>query len=142
MTRCGSIVFPAQPPHPALFTTDGNNTVEIDLLPAGPWFEDLKAWTWEHAFDETLAAHHVGANMAFVNRHGHHPALHNYSEIAALFLGADHLAPIKDYVFELAGRSTREGQCYDPRVLNVLERDNHEFFHWLHEREEKLPRCY
>ena len=54
LARCSSIVFPAQPPHPALFTTDGNNTVEIDLLPAGPWFKDLKAWTWEQAFEDDL----------------------------------------------------------------------------------------
>jgi hypothetical protein len=140
--QCNKIVFPAQPCHPALLTSDGQTTIEAELLPLEPWFDCLKAWTLVHAFDDTLATNSVIAKMAFTERHGHHPALSNYSDIEALFLGSDHLAPIMAYVFELAGRSTREGQCYDPRVINLLERDNEQFFQWLYKQGEKLPMCY
>jgi hypothetical protein len=139
--RCKKIIFPAQPRHPALLTSDGQSTIEAELLPLEPWFDNLKAWTWDEAFNETLAENSVGANMAFTAQHGHHPALSNYSDIIALFLGSDHLAPIMTYVFELAGRSTRDAQCYDPRVLNFLKRDNAQFFQWLYEQGGKLPMC-
>jgi len=141
-TRCSKIVFPAQPQHPALLTNDGQATIEADLLPAEPWFERLKEWAWEHAFDEELQANHVFASLAFTARHGHHPALNNYSDILALFLGADLTEPVMAYIFELAGRSTRNGHCYDPRVLDSLERDNLSFFQWLRGFGEDFPRCY
>ena len=140
--RCNKLRFPAQPRHPALLTSDGQSTIEAELLPLEPWFDNLKAWTWNHAFDEMFVANPVIANMAFTVLHGHHPVLSDYSDIEALFLSSDHLAPIMEYVFELAGRSTREGQCYDRRVLDFLERDNAQFFQWLHEQGEKLPMCY
>ena len=60
----------------------------------------------------------------------------------ALFLGPDHLAPVMAYVFELAGRGMREGECYDPCVMGLLVRDNSQFFEWLRIRGESFPSCY
>lgn len=141
--RCSKIIFPAQPRYPALLTNDGRRTIEAELLPAEAWFDNLKAWTWDKAVDESITAEdHVLSNMRFTSRYGHHPALRDYSDIEALFLGADHLAPVMAYVFELAGRATLEGDCYDPRTMKLLERENAALFQWLREIGENLPRCY
>lgn len=139
--RCGRIVFPVRPRHPAILTHDGRTTLEADLLPAEPWFDNLKAWAMEHAFDERFSGDRVLASIAFNMKHGHHPAIADYSAIVALFAGEDHLIPMMAYVFELAGRSTSEGSCFDPRILDLLKRDNPAFFTWLADSGEDLPRC-
>jgi hypothetical protein len=141
--RCCKILLPAQPRYPALLTNDGKSTIEAELLPAEEWFDSLKAWTWDHAFDDAITtADPVVAALAFTSRYGSHPAVHDYSDVMAFFLGADHLAPVMAYVFELVGRNMRNGECYDPRVMKVLERDNGPFFRWLREQGQDFPPCY
>ena len=106
--RMYKITFPAQPCKPALWTTDGK-AIEAEILPTEPWFERLKAWCIEHAFNERVASEPVLASIVFTQKHGHHPAVANYSDIAAVLYAGNHLPPILAYVDELTRRHTREG---------------------------------
>lgn len=140
-SRCQSIIFPAQPELPCDFTNDGLTRFALDLLPEEPWFNCLADWTLSRASRGSDEFEVLPETIAFAAAHGHHPALRDAS-IPALFAGGAHLEVALGWVRELAERSTETGECFDPRVLDLLERHNSDFFTWLREAGIDLPRCY
>ena len=136
-----TVLFPAQPELRATFVSKGNLCSDIDILPEQPWFTNLAKWTFERTGRNDEDFETVGENIAFCSRYGHHPAL-NDAGIRGLFLGGEHFAAALSWVDELARRSTDTGDCFDPRILDLLEVQNSEFFEWLRRANVDLPRCY
>jgi hypothetical protein len=139
--RCQTVLFPAQPELPVVFTNDGLTAREVDILPEEPWFTDLAQWALERTTSEDEVFEAVPESIAFCSRYGHHPALHD-AGIRGLFAGGEHLRAALSWVEELAKRSTRTGFCFDPLILNLLEVQNSAFFEWLRKAKIDLPRCY
>jgi len=139
--QCHRIQFPAQPCLPIQMTADGDTMFAGDPLLPDPWFEALQKWSWLHQADDQIQSDAVAATMAFHAHHARHPALVSHDPLAIL-MGSDHLEVILAYLRSLAGRATREGECYDPLVLNALRASNGEFFQWLEEAQIELQTCY
>ena len=79
----------------------------------------------------------VPESIGFTLKYGHHPALNDAGR-PALFADGDHLAVALAWVEELAGRATRTGRCFDPRILGLLEQQNSAFFEWLPRSQTRL----
>ncbi len=106
------------------------------------WAATVAGWTLSRTAaisDGSFDA--VGESIAFTSRFGHHPAL-NDAGFPALFNGGDHLNVGLAFVEELAARTTRNGRCFDPRVLRLLRKDNPALFGWLGEAKVDFPLCY
>lgn len=134
------ILFPAQPSVPALLT-DGKHTIEAELLPAEPWFDELRKWADSNAHDERFIAAPVMAHMVFTKKHGNHPAFSNYNELVALFSVGGHSSEMLAFIRELGRRATRDGYCYDPRMLDLVEAANGPLLDWFRRQGETFPRC-
>lgn len=139
--RCSRILFPAQPKLPAQLTYDGTQSIEAELLPVEPWFDALKDWSLVNADDDRFSNVEL-ALLAFTAKHGHHPALVTYRGEFALFLSGELNEPVTQFIRELASRATRTGDCFDPRMLDLLEQYNESYFIWARSRGEAFPRCY
>lgn len=139
--RSRKIVFPATPPLRAQFTTDGQHGFEVDLEPGDAWFNALREWSLDHAGGPMQNWQPVMLAARFTQEHGHHPALQNFSEIEGMFAAETHAGPMVAFIDALARRIGHTQDCYDPRVLGLIERDNAGLLQWFQLHGITFPRC-
>jgi len=138
------IEFPVEPHLPVSGVDNEENRIfNINLLPEDKWFKKLKKWSNEKAqeisSEQNLTP--IKLSFEFAKHHGHHPSLLNYSDLSS-FYAHDIYKIIQDYIDRLARRNTNTGYCYDPKILNLIKRDNQKFFEWLDCAKIEFKRCY
>ncbi|MGJ9420132.1 FRG domain-containing protein [Massilia sp. CMS3.1] len=140
-SKAKKIVFPGWPKLSVLFTENGSQTFEAELMPSDAWFENLRRWSIENAGGTMQDWPAEMLNLDFIRQYGHHPAVLDFSEIQAMFEGGIQALPMVAFIDEFARRINRFGTCYDPRVLDLIERNNSELLHWFRKIGVTFPKC-